>query len=173
MVELVTIPGSGTRSVWKLLGGEFVGRSFVSDRMTQCHLTEEHFQRLLKGNQLIISTWRDPLAVCITNTHKYFGKHIWEKFPKDQYEAVFRKDMMDFFDRFKRLRASRPVIIPAFVPHREGKGEFFSKNPLKQNDVLRQAYARKDIAPIEKSLGGLLKDLRAYDWDLPVEDWWC
>jgi len=179
-IELVTIPGSGTRSVTKMLPNAVLNTTLDTDTrifgdITVCHLDKTNLQRLLKQKHtLIISTWRDPLSICITNTHRYFLKRI-SQLPEEKRSIAFQKQMMGFFERFKLLRNQKHVLIVdlRFVPFREGNNEFSTRNPVKQDNSLRKAYQNRNIKPIENAIGGLLNELRQFDWgDLWTEDWW-
>jgi hypothetical protein len=172
-VELITIPGSGTRSIEKFLTKTW-NFELLNFPTEEPELAKEpmvfnstHFEpnrvsldRLLKlENTLILSTWRDPLRTMIHNLYKG------------------RKKLMPRFEMLYELREQKPVMMIDLrcLTDKIGEGEVLRPVARLANDghALRKAYFNKDIAYIDKVIGPELEQLRKFDWrDLWTEDWW-
>lgn len=168
--ELITVPGSGTRTVEKYLTKihkfELVNHPWKAS-VTSNTLVSTHFEpnrrgidRLLASRgTLIFSTWRDPLRTVIHNLYKG------------------RKHIMTCFEMLQELRAKKPVLMIDLkcMPMEEGFWE--TLRPMKRvendNNELRRAYDRKDLDHINKVMPDYLKALREFDWkELWTEEWW-
>ncbi len=179
--ELITITGTGTRSVEKFLTEKwsFVLNNRAYKKTNKAFSEKEwafnstHFSAdrngldriLAMDNIIVLSTWRDPLRTVIHNLYKG------------------RKKIMDRFPQLMELRRAKPVIMIDLkcIPYMEGAGEV--DKPIARiamdGGALRDAYFAKDINMIEKAIGkgwegvNMLQQLRDFDWEgLPVEDWW-
>lgn len=166
-VELITVPGSGTRSVEKWVSKQFAINNHPTKGVTPApgtlistHFEESAFQRILtRKNTLFLCTWRDPLRIVIHNMYKK------------------RKDIMTCFHMLQHLRKHRPVIMIDLrcIPYHEGEWETLNPAARVENDnnALREAYARKDLEYIDKIIPDYLEWLRRFDWkDLWTESWW-
>lgn len=174
IVELITVPGTATRSTEAYLWKKYVSKRIFSttnhnpvqigvteDQINVSHLTEDNFIRLtemekrkLKVKSLILSTWLDPLRVAITNHFKAAHK-------------VDDKEIIKFYERMRDLILIRPVLFIdlRFIPITAGV-----TSPPRD---LTRAYNAKNMAPIIEEMPNVVKDLRSFDWGtLPVEDWW-
>jgi hypothetical protein len=165
-VELITVTGSGTRSIEKLMSEHFEIFNYPRGNLTKgdeegvfvsTHFDADHHHRLMNSkNTLILCTWRDPLRTCIHNLYKG------------------RKQVTKQFVRLQELRKHKPVLMIDMncVPLKEGEWEVRNSS-LKDDNELRRAYDRKDIEYIEKIMPATLNWLRDFDWNgLWTEDWW-
>jgi len=173
-VELITVPGSGTRSIEKYLTQvwkfELFNFPHNNEELAQKPMVfnSTHFEpdgisldRLLEieDDVLILSTWRDPLRTLIHNLYKGRG-HI-----------------MSCFSMLYELREKKPVLMVDLrcIPFQEGASDVFQPVDRVKDDngALREAYFNKDIIYINKVMESYLERLRRFDWgDLWTEDWW-
>jgi hypothetical protein len=172
-VELITVPGSGTRTVEKFLTQVWdfelfnfphkdhdMGEKPMVFNSTHFEPDGGAFNRIIgKKDTLVLSTWRDPLRTVIHNVYKG------------------RKHIMTCFHQLQALRAARPVIMIDLrcIPYMEGEGEILRPMSRVKNDdhALRKAYFNQDIEYIDKVIPDYLKALREFDWgDLWTESWW-
>lgn len=160
-VELITVPGTGSRSVREHLASVYpeakrlskVAYDSPSNARINCsHISEEVFQRLTTKHleRVVLSVWRDPLQIAVTNSHKPYTKQGY--------------DIMPYFRRMQELAQLRPVLFVdlRFIPYRIRH---------KKRGPTNEAYERKDIAYFEENFP-LLAELRAFDWHFWTEDWW-
>jgi hypothetical protein len=150
-VCLITVPGSGTRSVAQTFG------------FAEKHLYPDIYKRALQEKPLVISTWRDPLKICATNSLK------------PSIKGVQPHQMMGWFERFQKLRSQLNVIIVDMrcISLKVGENQHYPKHNKNQPTDFRDAVKDKNIEYIQTHWPGLLNDLRKFDWkDLWTEDWW-
>lgn len=178
-VELVTIPGCGTRSVERWIKEPVVHYPFpVSKRstgekrdqtkqalsmgtMVSTHLQLSDpvaFDRIMRlENTVFLTTWRDPLRTVI---HNLFKGRIW---------------IMKSFEMLQFLRQQRTVLIIDLdmIPYHEGAGEVDTPADFVEGTGLREAYFAKDLPAVAEIIPDYLHQLREFDWgDLWTEGWW-